>query len=151
GVLGARDAQRCDRGLATRRDTRSQPGRGLGRVGSGALAQGRARRGAPGLAYWSIDPALTIRRRRARSAGAGRQRRECATITTWLTLLVLLQAATPSIGAERLGPGDVRIIAPTELQSAARAMADLAAEPHEWLGLGAVDVTPLTLVVVPDA
>jgi hypothetical protein len=30
-------------------------------------------------------------------------------------------------------------------------MADLAAEPHEWLGLGAVDVTPLTLVVVPDA
>ena len=43
------------------------------------------------------------------------------------------------------------MIAPAELSDAAGELADLAAEPREWLGLGVVDVTPLTLVVVKDA
>jgi hypothetical protein len=43
------------------------------------------------------------------------------------------------------------VLAPPELGDAASAMADIAAEPREWLGLGLVDVTPLTLVVVADA
>ena len=45
----------------------------------------------------------------------------------------------------------MRVVAPAELHDAALTMADLAAEPQVWLGLGEVDVTPLTLVVVADA
>ncbi len=62
-----------------------------------------------------------------------------------------MQAPQPSIGANDAGSGDVRVVAPAELREAALTMADLAAEPHYWLGLGEVDVTPLTLVVVADA
>lgn len=47
--------------------------------------------------------------------------------------------------------GEIRLIAPAELSDAAAELADLAAEPREWLGLGVVDVTPLTLVIVRDA
>jgi hypothetical protein len=46
--------------------------------------------------------------------------------------------------------GEIRLVAPAELADAASTMADLAAQPRDWLGLGEVDVTPLTLVVVPD-
>lgn len=68
-----------------------------------------------------------------------------------MTLLALLQASIPTVGTAQSGRGDVRVVAPSELQAAALTMADLAAEPRHWLGLGEVDVTPLTLVVVADA
>lgn len=47
-------------------------------------------------------------------------------------------------------PGEVRILAPEALGAAAATMADRAAAPQDWLGLGEVDLTPLTLVVVAD-
>jgi hypothetical protein len=50
-----------------------------------------------------------------------------------------------------IGAGEVRLVAPAELAAAASSLADLAATPRVWLGLGEVDVTPLTLVVVADA
>jgi hypothetical protein len=63
-----------------------------------------------------------------------------------------LQAPLTGSGLPRAdSTGEIRLIAPAELSDAASTMADLAAEPREWLGLGEVDVTPLTLVVVADA
>ena len=67
-------------------------------------------------------------------------------------ILALVQAPVGGQGQERADTtGEVRLLAPTELGGPASTMADLAATPMDWLGLGEVDVTPLTLVIVPDA
>lgn len=50
-----------------------------------------------------------------------------------------------------IAEGEVRVVAPASLGDLASSMADYAADPREWLGLGTVDLTPMTLVVVEDA
>lgn len=67
-------------------------------------------------------------------------------------ILALLQAPVSREGTNRPdSTGEIRLVAPPELSAAAAALADYAAIPQQWLGLGEVDVTPLTLVVVPNA
>ena len=94
--------------------------------------------------------AFTLRGGRTWPARTGRLRRECPTNSLGL-ILALLQAPLVGQGQERPdSAGEIRVMASRELSAAASSMADIAAEPREWLGLGLVDVTPLTLVVVPD-
>lgn len=47
--------------------------------------------------------------------------------------------------------GEVAVVADGELQGLAHALAEQARAGHAWLGIGRVDLTPMTLVVVPDA
>ncbi len=42
-------------------------------------------------------------------------------------------------------------MAPPTLERLGAALGDYAGSPREWLGLGRVDLTPMTLVLVPDA
>lgn len=45
----------------------------------------------------------------------------------------------------------VAVVAPESHQQLGRSLAEVAAVPREWTGLGWTDLTPFTLVVVPDA
>lgn len=47
-------------------------------------------------------------------------------------------------------PGEVLVVAPPELDQLGATLGDFAGEAHDWLGLGPVDLTPLTLVLVAD-
>lgn len=58
--------------------------------------------------------------------------------------------ALPSIGPGTASADPVTIVAPEELGGLASRMRVVITRPTEWLGLGRVELTPLTLVLVPD-
>ncbi|HET9065197.1 MAG TPA: hypothetical protein VFN22_05210 [Gemmatimonadales bacterium] len=56
----------------------------------------------------------------------------------------------PSAGPDPVRADPVTIMAPEELSGLASRMQRVIAHPTPWLGLGRVDLTPLTVVLVPD-
>lgn len=72
-------------------------------------------------------------------------------------LLLLLLGAGPVLaqrpgeGMTRVIVGDVTALAPAGKPALAAALAEAAEPPRTWLGLGQVDLTPLTVIAVPDA
>lgn len=57
----------------------------------------------------------------------------------------------PLPGMSRVTLGDVTALAPAGKPSLAAALAEAAEAPRAWLGLGHVDLTPLTIIAVDDA
>jgi hypothetical protein len=60
-------------------------------------------------------------------------------------------AQRPVAGMARVSIGDVTALAPAGKPALAAALAEAAEPPQTWLGLGQVDLTPLTIIAVPDA
>ncbi len=54
-------------------------------------------------------------------------------------------------GAPDADSGQVLVIAPEALQRLGASLGDYAGTPRQWLGLGEVELTPMTLVLVADA
>jgi hypothetical protein len=65
--------------------------------------------------------------------------------------LALLQGAGPVISAAPPDPGEVEVIADGALRPLGLALADEARARRDWLGVGPIDLAPMTIVVVPDA
>jgi hypothetical protein len=55
------------------------------------------------------------------------------------------------VGPASPDTGEVVVVADRELQSLAQSLADEATATHDWLGIGRIDLTPMTLAVVADA
>lgn len=64
-------------------------------------------------------------------------------------MLAALQTLPP-VGLDTMRAEPVTIVAPEELGGLASRMQQVIDRPTEWLGLGRVDLAPLTLVLVPD-
>ncbi len=64
-------------------------------------------------------------------------------------MLTALQGL-PLSGVDTFDADPVTIVAPEELGGLANRMQQVINRPTEWLGLGPVELTPLTLVLVPD-
>ncbi len=65
-------------------------------------------------------------------------------------MLVAGQVSRTPEAMVRIEAGEVVVLAEPRHASMATALADIAATPREWLGLGPVEVGSLTLAVVPD-
>ncbi|MBA2293364.1 MAG: hypothetical protein H0W15_13015 [Gemmatimonadales bacterium] len=67
-----------------------------------------------------------------------------------MLMALAVQAPRVQDAMVRIEVNDVIVIAEPRHANLGTALADIAASPREWLGLGRVDVGPLTLAIVPD-